>query len=154
MSIQKKLQWKLSRIISDPIHIFVPYINIYNSPQPSPPGSSDPSVQSHTPASGPDSPPQVTCSISPVDRYLRISTASSIGSWITVRCLIGSSRNIGSRASAIVWFSQVQQIVTWSYPAPQSSGSPSRNRWIRFVIITNCRSRRSRIISHHPESHQ
>ncbi len=61
-------------------------------------------------------------------------------------CRIGSSRNTGSRSSAARWFSTVQPTVTFSYPSPQSAGTQSMNRTIRFVRNKKCRSARSRII--------
>ena len=45
-----------------------------------------------------------------------------MGSWITSRRRMGRERNTGSRRSACSWFSQVQRMVTFAYPSPQSAG--------------------------------
>ena len=104
-------------------------------------------------ARGPDSPPQVTCSISPVARYFSISIPPSMGSAMTSLCLMGSSSRIGSLQSVLSWFSQVLQIVTCSHPSPQSGGKHFPARSIRLVMIWNFRSVLSRIMSQHPGRH-
>ena len=73
---------------------------------------------------------------------------SNSGSQMICLCRIGSERKYGRRSAARRRFSTVQQIVTFSYPSPQSDGIASAKRRMRLVTMKNERSDRERIIRH------